>query len=90
MAIVVKFDVCGMDSSKYDEVIRRLEEMGLGAPDGRIHHVCYGDPQDLQVIDIFENPAKLEAFGAQLGPLLQAVGIEATPTVEQVYNVIAG
>ena len=90
MAIVVKFDVRGMDSSRYDEVIRRLEEMGLGAPDGRIYHVCYGDRQDLQVIDVFENPAKLEAFGAQLAPLLQAAGIEAKPGIEEVYRIIAG
>ena len=34
--IVVKFDVNNMDAAKYDEVIRRLEEIGQGAPEGRL------------------------------------------------------
>jgi hypothetical protein len=90
MAILVKFDVAGMDSTKYDEIIRRLQAGGHGAPDGRLYHVCYGDKQRLQVIDVFESPAKLEAFGAKLMPILQEFGVEAKPAVEEVYNVIAG
>jgi hypothetical protein len=79
-----------MDSSKYDEIIRRLAEMGQGAPDGRIYHICYGDRQHLQVIDLFESPAKLDAFGAKLMPILQAMGVEAKPTVVEIYNIIEG
>jgi hypothetical protein len=37
MAIVVKFDVGGVDSSKYDQIIRQLDEIGEGVPDGRIY-----------------------------------------------------
>src|SRR5947207_14854103 len=80
MAIVARFEVEGATAAKYDEVIRRLTEMGLRVPDGQLYHVCHGDRQRLQVIDVFESPAQLEAFGAKLAPILQELGISAKPT----------
>jgi hypothetical protein len=90
MAIVAMFEVEGATAAKYDEVIRRLTEMGQRVPDGQMYHICYGDRQGLQVIDVFESPAKLEAFGAKLAPILQELGIEAKPTVFEVYNIMEG
>ena len=90
MAIVVLFEVNGADSSKYDEVIRRLTEIGQRVPDGQMYHICYGDTQRLQVIDVFESQAKLDAFGAKLVPILRDMGIEAKPTVFEIYNIIEG
>jgi hypothetical protein len=90
MAILAKFDVRGMSSSKYDEILRSLEKMGQGAPDGRAYHVCFGNKENLQVIDVFESPAKLEAFGAKLMPILQKLGVEAKPEVVEIYNIIPG
>jgi len=37
---------------------------------------------------VFENQEKLEAFGAKFGPMLHEMGIEATPTIHQVHNII--
>ena len=88
MAIVVMFEVNGATSSKYDEVIRRLTKIGQRVPDGQMYHVCYGDRQSLQVINVFESQAKLDAFGAKLMPILQDMGIQAKPTVFEVYNII--
>jgi len=88
MAILVTFEVTGASASKYDEVIRRLTEIGQRVPGGQMYHVCYGDKQHLQVIDVFESQAKLDAFGAKLGPILQDMGIEAKPTVFEIYNII--
>ena len=90
MAIVVKFDVTGMDSSKYDEILRRLVAIGQGAPDGRLYHLCYGDKDRLQVIDVFETPAKLEAFGAKLMPILTELGVRAVPNPVPAHNIIKG
>jgi hypothetical protein len=90
MAILAMFEVDGATSSKYDEVIRRLTKIGLRVPDGQLYHVCYGDKQRLQVIDVFESQAKLDAFGAKLMPILQEMGIKAKPTVFEVYNIIEG
>ena len=88
MAIVVMFEVEGASSSKYDEVIRRLTAIGQRVPDGQMYHICYGDKQRLQVIDVFESQAKLGAFGAKLVPILRDMGIEAKPTVFEIYNII--
>jgi hypothetical protein len=84
------FEVSGATAPKYDEVIRRLTAMGERVPDGQMYHVCYGDKDRLQVIDVFESRVKLDAFGAKLMPLLQELGIEAKPTVLEVHNIICG
>jgi hypothetical protein len=90
MAILAMFEVTGATAAKYDEVIRRLTDMGLRVPDGQMYHVCYGDRQRLQVINVFESQAKLDAFGAKLGPILKEMGITAKPTVFDIYNIIEG
>lgn len=90
MAILAMFEVQGATASKYDEVIRRLTAMGERVPDGQLYHLCYGDTQRLQVINVFESSAKLEAFGAKLMPILQDMGIEATPSIFEIYNIIEG
>ena len=90
MAVIAMFEVEGANAAKYDEVISRLTELGLRVPDGQLYHVCYGDKDRLQVIDVYENQAKLDAFGAKLVPLLQEMGIQAKPAVHEVYNIISG
>lgn len=90
MTIVAIFEVKGADAAKYDETLRRLAAIGQSVPDGQLFHICYGDRQNLQVIDVFSSPAKLDAFGAKLGPILQELGVEATPKVYEVYNTMAG
>ena len=85
MAILVMYEISEMDTSKYDEATRRLMET-----DERKYHVCYGDRQRLQVLDVFESQAKLDAFNEKLGPILQDVGIEGKTTVFEIYNIIEG
>lgn len=90
MAILAMFEVNGANASKNEEVIRRLTEIGQRVPDGQMYHVCYGDRERLQVIDVFESQAKLDAFGAKLMPILQDMSIEAKPRIFEVYNIIEG
>jgi hypothetical protein len=90
MAILAMFEVNGATASKYDEVIRRLTEIGQRVPDGQMYHVCYGDRDRLQVINIFESQEKLDGFGAKLMPILQEMDITAKPTIYEVYNIIEG
>ena len=86
MAILAMFDVNGADSAKYDEVIRRLTAIGQKVPDGQMYHICYGDRKRLQVIDVFESQAKLDAFGAKLMPILQDMGIKAKPSISGIWT----
>ena len=90
MAIVAMFEVNGATASKYDEVIHQLTEIGQGVPDEQMYHICYDERERLQVIDVFESQAKLDAIGEKLMPILQDMGIEATPTVFEIYNIIEG
>jgi hypothetical protein len=90
MAVIAMFEVEGASAAKYDEVIRRLTEIGQRVPDGQLYHVCYGDPQRLQVLDVYESQAQLDAFGAKLVPILQEMGITAKASVYPVYSVIEG
>ncbi len=91
MAIVVKFEVTGMEATQYDSIMSELESIGQSAPDGRKYHFSYGDKTRLQVIDVFESPAKLEAFGAKLMPILQKHGVQAKPEVlGETHNIVVG
>jgi hypothetical protein len=90
LAIIALFEVDGANAAKYDEVIRRLTEIGQRVPDGQMYHICYGDRQRLQVIDVFESQAKLDAFGAKLMPILQDMGIKAKPSIFEIYSIIEG
>ena len=53
-------------------------------------HICYGDKDNLQVINVFESQAQLEAFASKAMPILHSVGIDAKPTIYEVYNIIEG
>lgn len=90
MAIVVQFELSGASSEKYEEVHRRLDAAGAATPAGRLYHVSFGAADDLQVIDVWESPESLEAFGRILEPLLRDLGIAAVPRVQPAYRVIAG
>ena len=90
MAIVVKYEISNMSAPKYDGIIRDLAAAGFGHPEGRAYHVSFGDKERLQVIDVFDSPAKLEAFGAKLMPILQRYGVDARPEVlGETQNTIA-
>ncbi len=90
MPILGMFEVKGATAAKYEEVIRRLTEIGQMVPDGQMYHVCYGDKDNLQVLNVYESQAKLEAFAGRLMPILQELGVEAKPTIFEVHNIIEG
>jgi hypothetical protein len=79
-----------MTAEKYDTVLKRLEAAGAGAPPGRLYHVSFGAHNNLQVIDVYDSPQSLENFGKTLVPILQELGIEAEPHVEEAYKIIKG
>ena len=89
--LIIHFSPKGMNDTKYDEVLRRLEKAGAGAPPGRLHHACYGPKEALQVVDVFDTPAHFEAFGKTLVPILSSLGIDVgKPVVTELYNMIRG
>ena len=79
----------GMTADQYDECITKLEAAGAGNPKGRLYHVCYGDPKNLMVTDVWDSVENFEKFGQTLLPILGAIGINAgQPLVHPVHNTI--
>jgi len=91
MAVGMYFTPSGFTADKYDEVIKRLEGAGAGAPAGRTFHVALESNGEIQVFDIWETQEQFEAFGATLLPILAELGTAAgQPMVARVHNVIEG
>lgn len=91
MAITVTFTPAAMTGAQYDEIIRRLEAAGQGAPAGRLYHVASQGPGAVQVVDVWDSPETFGAFGQTLMPILQDLGIDpGQPAIAEVHNIIAG
>jgi hypothetical protein len=89
MSFVLTFTPAGMTANKYDECIQKLEAAGAGNPKGRLYHVCYGDPNNVMVTDVWESVEDFENFGATLIPILAELGVDpGQPTPQPVRNVI--
>ena len=80
-----------MSSDRYDEVTRRLEDAGQGAPAGRMYHVAFTAGDGLQVVDVWDSQESFDAFGQTLMPILSELGIDpGEPAVGEVHNIIEG
>jgi hypothetical protein len=91
MAIGLYFAEGQFPAEKYDQAIRRLEDAGAGAPEGRTFHVALETNGEINVFDIWESQEAFEAFGATLIPILTELGVNpGTPMVTTVHNVIEG
>lgn len=91
MAIIVHFEPKGLNDKTYPDIMRRLAAAGAAAPRGRVHHVCYGAPDALRVVDVYATPQDFEAFGKTLMPILAAVGVDpGQPVVQPVTDIVRG
>ena len=91
MSFVLKFAPSGFPLAKYNEVIKKLNAAGAGSPKGRRYHVCYGDPNSVQVTDVWDNMEDFQAFGQTLVPIMQSMGADpGQPEIQQVHNIIIG
>lgn len=91
MAIGIYFNPPSMTAAQYDEIIRRLDEAGLGSPAGRMYHVCFGSGDKLQVFDVWQSQQDFDKFGEALMPIAQEVGADpGQAVIESVHNVILG
>ena len=80
-----------MSEGQYDEVIRRLDAAGAGAPAGRTYHACYGAGDRLRVFDVWDSKDDFDRFGQTLMPILQEVGVDpGVPEIVEARNVIRG
>jgi hypothetical protein len=89
MAIGIYFAPSSMTTGQYGEIVQRLKKAGAGHPKGRRYHACFGEPDKLQVFDVWDSQASFDKFGETLMPILTEMGVAtAQPVVMPVHNVI--
>lgn len=89
MAVVAVFDVPGMTSRQYDQVMKDLASAGQAHPKGRISHVASSQQGGWFVVDVWESPEQLNAFAGTLMPILQKNGVAPPqPKVYPVHNIV--
>ena len=89
MAIGIYFPVQGMTADKYDDVIRKLQEAGAGAPAGRSYHCAFEGENGLHVFDVWDSQATFDAFGETLMPILAEMGIEGQPDIYPAHTFVS-
>lgn len=88
MSMLVRFSPQSLTRESYDEVQRRLNAAGHWPPSGLEYHVAFGDDGDMRVSEIWSSDEQFEAFGRNLMPILDEVGISmaAPPERIEIYN----
>jgi len=91
MSFILRFKPSGFTAAKYDEVVKQLKSAGAGSPKGRSYHVCYGDSDRVQVLDIWDSMEDFQAFGETLKPIMETIGVDpGKPKIKEVHNIIIG
>ena len=90
MSILTVFNLLSMDTEKYDQAIKDLEDAGQGNPEGRVYHVAsLQEDGSIIVTDVWESAELLDEFGKTLLPILENAGVTPVePKVYPVHNVI--
>jgi len=91
MSFIIHFKHRDFTTARYNEAIKKLTDAGAGAPKGRDYHVCHGDPDNLEITDVWNSMEEFQDFGKTLMPILQSLGLEpGQPAISEVHNIIAG
>jgi hypothetical protein len=90
LMINVVFEGEGFTAQQYDEVCREANVSQENVPDGLIFHSAFATDGGFMVVDVWESEDKFRAFGARLGPAMEAAGISAEPRVYPTHAVIRG
>ena len=89
MALGIYFAPSSMTVAQYAEIVQRLKKSGAGHPKGRRYHACFGDPEKLQVFDVWDSQVTFDKFGQTLMPILTEMGLATTqPMVMPVHSAI--
>jgi len=91
MAFVVKVKPVGFTAAKFKEAIKQLIAAGAGTPKGKTYHVCYGDPNGVDIIDVWNSMEDFESFGKTLIPIMNSLGVDPGQLdVQQIHGLIIG
>jgi hypothetical protein len=89
MPIAMYFNPPSFNAAQYDEVDAALAQAGARTPPARTLHVCFGEGDNLQILDVWESQEAFDKFGEGLMPILAEKGLDpGTPMVAPVHSVI--
>ena len=91
MGIVVRFHPTNVTMDMYNESLRRMEQAGIWPdPPGLELHVLFGSEGSLRASEIWSSREQFEAFGEQLMPILNDLGVEfsAEPEIFEVQHLV--
>ena len=89
MAICVHLVPVSMNAGQYEQAVKMVAETAGDAPAGRLYHVCFGDADKLQVIDIWRSQAEWDDFSPLVAKASEQFGAEvASIDIKPVQNII--
>ena len=89
MAIGLILDFEGGTLDQYDQVIEKMD-LGGKKPDGANYHWVTKTDDGIRVVDVWDDPAKFQAFAEEkIGPLSAEAGLgEPKITQYEVHNIL--
>ena len=72
MSLVIRFSPPSLTAEQYDSVVQRMNDDGVMPADGLDYEICFGEPGSLKVSQVWDSQEQMDAFGAQLMPILAA------------------
>jgi len=89
VSLVIRFSPPSLTAEQYDSVVQRMTDDGILPADGLDYEICFGKSGNLKVSQVWDSQEQMDAFGAQLMPILAEFGIEpGEPEVLEVHNII--
>jgi hypothetical protein len=96
MAVVLVHQGPTVTQENYVETVRRLtdgkeelESLSDWPVDGIISHVAGQGPSGFRIVDVWESEEAAQAFGEQLGPILEEVGITDQPEMYEAHTFVS-
>jgi hypothetical protein len=75
MAVGILFEIKGGTQAQYDAAVKRLKEIDLWPPKGRLYHAGGPTEDGVRVVDVWTSEADFEKFAAKMVPIAQAAGL---------------
>lgn len=87
MAVLALCVHAAMSPDQYDAVMRRLADVGAGAPPGRLIHLAAWSGVTMRLVEVYESQRAFKDFGLALLPVLREMGHSlALPEIAEVHN----
>ena len=86
--IIAQFNMPGLTSQQYDQIMNDLDTSGHSNPKGQLQHIAVELPNNNWLItDIWDSQESMNNFAEVLMPILISQGITPVqPSVSPIYN----